>query len=202
MVGIHRIGCIRVLAIIGFKGKSGLADARLVDEVCREAFAQENILEPLAAVRRRFPRAFRLCAAMFKNQRIFFRMHWFLIEGIGMVAISRLARRLQKRLARERAALFLRVAAHGKAPLLCYDERRILLGLQLRGDFCRCSRVRRCGVSLRRESQKTERQGQSREQFFQILSFHDDNPFSLTITYNIQRMMEISLDKTVTRPGR
>ena len=94
MVGIHRIGCIRVLAIIGFKGKSGLADARLVDEVCREAFAQENILEPLAAVRRRFPRAFRLCAAMFKNQRIFFRMHWFLIEGIGMVAISRLARRL------------------------------------------------------------------------------------------------------------
>jgi hypothetical protein len=66
------------------------ASTRLIDEIDREAAAQEDRLEAFAAVRRGFPTARRLVGAMQHHNRQRLGVLGDLIEGVQMNAMERL----------------------------------------------------------------------------------------------------------------
>src|SRR6266496_5342852 len=67
-----------------------IATPRLVDDVNREAAAQEDVLEALPPVRRGFPRLRELSGTVPEHERKFAGLHRDLIEHIGVIAMKRL----------------------------------------------------------------------------------------------------------------
>jgi len=68
------------------------ATPRLVDQVDREAAAQENVLEPLAPVRGGLPRPSGLPVAVPEDEWKFSGIDRHLIEDVSVVAVERLPR--------------------------------------------------------------------------------------------------------------
>lgn len=71
----------------GCRAPPRVSPAGLVDEISLETAAQENILEPLAAVRRSFPCLGKLPHAVGEDKRVFPGIDGFLIEHVGVVAV-------------------------------------------------------------------------------------------------------------------
>ena len=94
-----------------FRSSSGIAPPRLVHQIDRIAFPQEDVLEALAAVGCRPPCLGELPHAMGENQRIFSCINRLLIEHVGMVAVVGAPQRVGQHR-----------AAHGETALLGYFQ--------------------------------------------------------------------------------
>ena len=95
----------------------------LVEQVHREAPAQENVLKPLASIRRGFPGLRELPEAVPKHERQLAGVHRHLVERARMVTVKRLAVwTLLDGI--ERAGIPDHCAADGEAALLLNRQRR------------------------------------------------------------------------------
>ena len=106
------------------------AAPRLVDEIDRKPATQKDGLKSFAAVWRGFPGFRRLTMAVPHHQRQLARVYRHLIEDIGMIAVQRLARGIER--GRIVSTLLDRVelarcgddrAAHGETALFLNNER-------------------------------------------------------------------------------
>jgi hypothetical protein len=100
------------------RAAAGAPAARLIDDIGREVPAQENGLKALAAVRRGLPCLGELARAMPHDDRVFSGAHRNLVEGVGVVAMIGLARRLQRLLGIEDARRRRHRPTHGETALL------------------------------------------------------------------------------------